>query len=372
MSQYGALGMATEGASAATILRHFYTGTTVAPYKDDGVIRVNLAHRSSGVQFRTEALASGGGAVSVNLGRSKVYGKAGDVFGLKVSGTKVAVTKNGAAQGAAVPDVVVKWSGTRNPVTTAGDDTKPAALNLVRTGSSFTTSGHRYRYGYVKVVAKTVSGVTRLEVVNVVSLHDEYLLGLAEMPSSWPKAALQAQVIAARSYALVKQAAGKRSACECHVDSGSGPYYDQVFAGYVKETSSYGSSWRAAVKATNATATTSQTVLYQGKPAQAFYSSSTGGRTQNSKDVWGGDCPYLKSVDDRWSTQKKYNPTFASWGPHNRDPEAGRYRVRASRRRPAGPERALRQRCAHARRSRLIQGQDRERSAQAPSSHGCR
>jgi stage II sporulation protein D len=318
MSQYGALGMAKEGAAASTILRHFYTGTTVGAYGDSAGIRVNLAHRTTGVKLKTEAIAAGGGSVSLNLGASKVYGKAGDVFGLKVSGTGLAVTKNGAAQGGAVPEVVVKWSGTRVPGTTPGDDTKSSLVNLVGTNSSFTSAGHRYRYGYVKAIAKTVGGVTRLEVVNVVSLHDEYLRGLAEVPSSWPAAALQAQVIAARSYALVKVAAGKRSACECHVDSGSGPYYDQVFAGYVKETSSYGSSWRAAVNATHKSATTSLTVLYQGKPAQAFYSSSTGGRTQNSKDVWGGDLPYLKSVDDRWSTQAKYNPTFASWGPYNR------------------------------------------------------
>jgi SpoIID/LytB domain protein len=59
-------------------------------------------------------------------------------------------------------------------------------------------------------------------------------------------------------------------------------------------------------------------VLYKGKPAQAFYSSSTGGRTQNVRDVWGSSVPYLVSVDDRWSTQAKYNPTFAAWGPHAR------------------------------------------------------
>lgn len=314
MSQYGALGMASEGRTANEILEHYYTGTKVGAYRDDAKVRVNLAHRAERVRLRTEALASGGGSISFNTGSAKMHGTASDRFSVRVSGTGLAVHKNG-TKALTGSSVVIKWSGTRSLPVTPADDTKAALLNLVSGSTGFGSAGHRFRYGYVKVMARTSGGVTRLEAVNAVSLHDEYLLGIGEMPSSWPAAALQAQVIAARSYALVKVGHGVRSACQCHVDSGRGPYYDQVFSGYAKESGAMGSAWRAAVKATNVSAATSRTVLYAGKPAQAFYSSSTGGRTQDVRDVWGGTLPYLKSVDDHWSSDPRYNPTFASWGP---------------------------------------------------------
>ena len=315
MSQYGALGMATEGASATTILTHYYTGTTIAAYGDSQDIAVSLAHRVTGVKFRTEALQTDGGDVAINLGSSMLYGTAGDEFGLSLSGSKIVVTKNGVKRGSGT-NIVVRWSGTRNPSKTL-NMTRASVLNLVSPTSSFATSGHRYRYGFVRVVARTVGGVTRLEVVNTLRLHDEYLRGIAEVSSSWPAAALQAQVIAARSYALVKYEQGLKAGCQCHVDAGRGPFYDQNFVGYVKESSSFGSAWRAAVTATAVSSTTSKTVLYKGKPAQAFYSSSSGGRTQNVKDVWGTAIPYLVSVDDHWATEAKYNPN-ATWGPYSR------------------------------------------------------
>ena len=316
MSQDGAFGMASEGASATKILTHYYTGTEVAAYRDDQEIAVNLDHRVSKVRVRTEALTAGGGGISMTVGTKKVSGRAGDVFTFTVSGTHVAVTKNATSQGTA-SSVTVKWAGTRHPSSTTLDDSKATVLDLVSGSTAFSSTDHRYRYGDARIVARAQDGVTKLEAVNVLRLGDEYLRGIAEVPSSWPAAALQAQVVAARSYALVKYAGGIKGGCQCHVDSGHGPYYDQVFAGYVKETSAYGSAWRAAVAATVTSSTTGRTVLYKGAPAEAFYSSSTGGRTQNVKDVWGSNVPYLVSVDDHWSTENKYNPN-ASWGPYNR------------------------------------------------------
>ena len=47
--------------------------------------------------------------------------------------------------------MLLKWSGTRNTSKTPNND-RTSVLNLVKTGSAFTTSGHRYRYGYVEIV----------------------------------------------------------------------------------------------------------------------------------------------------------------------------------------------------------------------------
>jgi hypothetical protein len=59
-------------------------------------------------------------------------------------------------------------------------------------------------------------------------------------------------------------------------------------------------------------------VLVGNVPAQTFFFSSTGGRTQNSEDVWSSKVSYLRSVDDRWSVDRKNNPSNASWGPRVR------------------------------------------------------
>ncbi len=141
-------------------------------------------------------------------------------------------------------------------------------------------------------------------------MHEEYLYGIAEVSSSWPDAALQAQVLAARTYALSKIESGVRGACDCHVDDGRGPYSDQVFAGWAKQSGPQGERWVAAVNATHASPNTGMAILYEGSPIRAFYSSSNGGASQASADQWGGDLPYVRSVADPWSLSEE-NPNRA-------------------------------------------------------------
>jgi SpoIID/LytB domain protein len=178
------------------------------------------------------------------------------------------------------------------------------------------SSGHRYRYGTVDI-APTAASPSTLEVVNALRIHDEYLLGISEMSSSWPAAALQAQVLAARSYALSKfGTGGMRAACRCQVDSGKGPYFDQTFAGWAKESGPMGSAWRAAVRSTIASASTGRAVLSGGKPITAFYFSASGGSTQSSQDVWVAALPYVQSVDDHWSMDPSV--PWSQWSPQVR------------------------------------------------------
>ena len=319
MSQYGALGMAREGYSAAQILAHYYTGTTLAPVRDDVALRVNLMHQVTTAAVRTEGLVPGGGRLEIALaGRPVVRAAPRDAFLLTRRAGTVTVTlvpATGARRTiGSGTSLALRWSGTKVP---GGTGTLASVLDLGTSLGALNGSGHRYRYGWVEVTPSTQSA-TGLEVVNVVRLHDEYLLGIGEVPSSWPAAALQAQVIAARSYALAKYGTGAmRGSCRCQVDSGNGPYWDQSFVGYSKETSAGGASWRAAVLATDVTTTTARTVLTAGRPITAYYSAATGGRTQSSKDVWGGALPWAQSVDDHWSLLPTISP-WAQWSPRVR------------------------------------------------------
>ncbi len=299
LSQYGALGMAKEGSTAEQIVTHYYTGTQVAPVPDDVDIRVGLLAQVSSAQLRTEPLGAGGGGLEVQVGANPaVLGSAVDAYTLGVSGSNVTVTKADGTSLGAASNVAVRWSGTRVP---GAAGSVPTLLNVAGPGESFVSAGHRYRYGWLDVSTVKVGNAYKLNVVNPVRLHDEYLLGIAEVQSSWPAAALQAQVLASRSYGLAKLAGGVRSSCNCHVDDGGGPNYDQTFAGWTAQTRAQGQNWIDAVAATAAGPSTGLAILSAGVPITAFYGSSTGGRTESSADVWGGSLPYAVSVDDHWS-----------------------------------------------------------------------
>ncbi|MCX6424520.1 MAG: hypothetical protein NTV96_08255 [Actinobacteria bacterium] len=301
LSQWGAYGMAKEGMDATAIVSHYFSNTEVVAAPDDMDIRVGVLIQVPGAQVRSEVLEAGGGAIEVTVGGTVVVGGPADVFTFTPGEGSVSVQRSldgvitdlGTATNA-----TVHWAGTRAPGTAAGAAT---LLNVTGPKARFTTPGHRYRFGYFDMVPVSTSGGPRLNVVNIVRVHDEYLYGISEVSNSWPAAAMQAQVIAARSYALSKVRHGARKPCACHLDDGDGPYSDQFFTGWAKASSASGNLWVDAVNATHASETTGLAVLYAGVPISAFYTSSTGGLTQASKDAWGGALPFAVSVDDHWS-----------------------------------------------------------------------
>lgn len=143
-------------------------------------------------------------------------------------------------------------------------------------------------------------GKATLTAVNIVSM-EEYLYGVvpSEMSSSWHEEALKAQAVCARSYALVKAGYGGASNAKSGykiVDTTS----SQVYKGYLSES----------VKASKAVdATRGEMVCYKDKVVAAYFSSTSGGRTEASADVWAVDLPYLQSVPDLY----EYNPDRESW-----------------------------------------------------------
>ena len=122
---------------------------------------------------------------------------------------------------------------------------------------------------------------------------EDYLLGIQEVPFSWHEEALKTQVVAARTYLAWTLSRGR---------AGSGATYGfdicatpacQVYGGLDQVEGSGGERWAAAVAATDG-----EVLLYNGAPAQALYSSTTGGRTRDVRDVFGGNgLPYLTAVD---------------------------------------------------------------------------
>lgn len=135
---------------------------------------------------------------------------------------------------------------------------------------------------------------------------DQYLGGIAEVPFSWDDDALAAQAVAARTY-LARTLADGRS------QSGSAFDYDicattacQVYAGVDLIEGPEGDRWRRAVSST-----TDEILLdVNGRPAQAFYSSTSGGRTRSVEDIFTGADPvsYLEAVESPGE-----DSPFAEW-----------------------------------------------------------
>jgi len=123
----------------------------------------------------------------------------------------------------------------------------------------------------------------QLQVVNHVQL-ETYLPSVvgSEMPASWPEAALKAQAVAARTYALKARKPAAPYDVKATVAS-------QVYKGVEAETPS---TW-GAVKATRGMVLTFGNALID-----AVFHSSSGGATESSGDLWSRQEPYLVSVPD--------------------------------------------------------------------------
>jgi SpoIID/LytB domain protein len=122
---------------------------------------------------------------------------------------------------------------------------------------------------------------------------EEYLRGIAEMPRSWPMAALKAQAVAARSYALANLAypdpTGDRLGYDLCATTAC-----QVYAGMRVSAGPYGDRWRAAVRSTEG-----QVLLYKGRPADTLYFSTSNGGTVGNDKVFGTDpLPYLRPITE--------------------------------------------------------------------------
>jgi SpoIID/LytB domain protein len=305
MSQIGARGLALAGDSATAIINYYYPGSEVMPLTDDQILRVNIGHQLTSASLKSDTpgmslqLISGDGTEPQVI--SVLATK--DVVRLSVSGKQVALTTTQlgvTTKLIPIDQLTIRWSGTRY---LAGPD---SVLSL--THSKKTT---RYRYGQIQVkVIKDAKLGNRLAIVNQVRLHDEYLWGISEVPSSWPAAALEAQAIASRSYAMSKVGKIQKS-CDCELFS---TISDQNFAGYAKEVElRWGQFWKAAVIRTSVTETTGLTITRNAAPIRTYFGSSTGGVTETSKNAWGTDVGYTFSVPDPWSMDPKLNPNFHSW-----------------------------------------------------------
>ena len=253
MSQYGAYGYAQHGSSYADILAHYYPGTTLGPAPVSS-IRVLLAE-----------------------GKKRLTLSSDVAFTIRdAAGAKLTVP---AGTLALTPKLLVQTKTLQPPLTVKPGRGGPLTLTRPYRGS---------------LTLDVVDG--KLRAVNVLPL-EQYLAGVvpSEMPSNWAPAALEAQAVAARSYALATRQVG--APFDVYSDTRS-----QMYLGIGAESTAA----TAAVKATKG-----QVVLYDGAVATTYFSSSSGGRTESAADWTGKAVPYLVSVPDPYDDISPYH----NWGP---------------------------------------------------------
>ena len=299
LSQMGARSMALAGQSSEQIIKYYYKDVAIEQRDDSKILRVNIGHLLTTAKISTATKGSQLQIIQGEAGNESVLpvSSLADSISFSIIGSTVSprVTLGKTTQVLTRSRTfTIRWAGTRY---LEGPDT------LISVNHSGVTQ--KLRYGQIQVKAiKTPSGY-RIAMTNSVRLADEYLWGISEMPSFWPVAALEAQAIASRTYALSK-AGIYRSACDCDL---YGSISDQTFLGYAKEIErKFGVVWKDIV-----TRTTGLTITQAGLPITAYFSSSSGGKTELAVNAWGSSRDYTQIVDDPGSLDLALNPRFVTW-----------------------------------------------------------
>ncbi|MGH9945710.1 MAG: SpoIID/LytB domain-containing protein [Pyrinomonadaceae bacterium] len=135
-----------------------------------------------------------------------------------------------------------------------------------------------------------------LTVVNAVPLED-YLLGVVPSELSLPQLEAQkAQAVAARTYAIA------------NIDTFGTKGFDMVPT--VSSQVYKGVSIETAMGTRAVNETRGIVATYNGKPITAYYTSTCGGRTENSENIFDTAEPYLRGVECSLEGRRHFEPFF--------------------------------------------------------------
>lgn len=328
MSQVGAFVQAQQGRSAAEIIAHYYPNAQLIQVDDQVQILVNVALNQTSLQLAAQSISKPQPtslAITTTSGDFSGAVSATEILATAESG-RIKLIVNG-AELAQLSRVEIGWSGL--PAVSSAEP--KSELVLTRADGSRTN----YRFGPLELIAvgNKINAVLKLRV------KDQYLHAVAEMASTWPAAALQAQAIAARSIALTAVNAGIKSNCGCHVNS----FIDQNMRGSERYKLPGYPNWR---KAVNATA--GQVVSVNQQPVAAWFFARSNGMTENSQDIWGSPRPWAISVSDPYSIDELAGPQVRWQVPVTSDQLATLFKlpdvvkVRVIARNPGGSVKTLR------------------------------
>ncbi len=257
---------------------------TMAPVVLVGLFRADEVTLTCQSQFQVDSL----GATLTFPAGSKVRFKASGNRVLREAGT-------GGAEAVLEGTVQVK---------PASESTAAFMIVESHSGADCPTAGNSFA-GSMLIMAED----GRLCVANLVDV-ESYVRSVVscEMPDGWPAEALKAQAVAVRSYLAYKTRMTKTPgfnlpdyASYSRLTPGNIGIWanDQVYKGVSAQKAN-------AVEAANRTR--GQILTYNGLPAAAYFHSAAEGMTEDVRNVWGGNVPYLVSV-----VEDPYESPYHSW-----------------------------------------------------------
>lgn len=161
----------------------------------------------------------------------------------------------------------------------------------------------------IKYMSNTIIRVKRISTGNIDSIpFEEYIVGVlaGEMPIYFDKEAFKAQAVAARSYVLKKMEQNKEQDYDV-VDT----VMNQVYL----DDATLKEKWKDKYEEKNnkikqaIVETKGEYMTYNNEVIEAFFFSTSTGKTENSGEVFQTQLPYLKSVDSAWD--EEVSPVFS-------------------------------------------------------------
>lgn len=297
MSQYGARGRALAGQDAATILAHYYQDTTLSAIDPATRIRVLVLARWAATD--TQPL--------------EIYGRVRPwtIDGLDATFPPDARLRLSRMTAGPVASWRLVVDATDGSILYDGPPPPDLVIRGATDDGRLQVSSKATRFNLYRGLLHVVAGPTtsRVSVVNDLTL-EQYLGGVVpvEMPSTWAAAALQAQAVAARSFAA-RRLRPLTSFYDVPDDSTS-----QIYRGALAERS----TTDAAI-----VATAGQVLMSGPSIANALFHSTGGGATESNENVyttWSGrkvarPVSYLRGSSDRTVDGIAYDAgaPYATW-----------------------------------------------------------
>ena len=307
MSQWGAYGLATLGWTYDDILAHYYRGTSLDDLGNPN-IWVNLEEKFTSrtlTVLNTNPDVQGVDVV-ITGSSGQVNAEPGNTISLAPHGTSgCVVTVNPGGQ------TVTDTSGCAIDMTWDGHATNPSTKIYIH--GCFNTDWNAS--GSPQVPCQYARGELHLRrgagglYLSAEMPMEDYVKGISEIPYTWHAEVQKAQAVAARSFAEYQRRVRtpSTSGCWCHVRDTTS---DQRYVGW-------GHSNRGPwVNGVNSTARRMLTHAASSRTViKAYYSSSSGGRTEHGHVVGfaSGPVEWLTSVSDARAVDGTVPNPNASW-----------------------------------------------------------
>ena len=282
MSQYGAHGRAAAGHSYSQILNFYYPGSTLSTQSvplNDLRIYLRLASLTTYTPYGNASVQVDNQVLTTVSPRSAIS--------VRLSGNNWHISV-----------------GNTSYCPAAGCTGSRVHLNFA-TGSSIYVQamGRSYQHGRITLSKHNAS--TYRIVLDSIGMED-YLRGIAEMPTDWSVEAQKVQAVAARSYAYAvvynrRNDPSWRLPFDLYASTN-----DQNYIGDTRENNPNSGSWFTAISSTS-----NQVLLYNGAHVVAHYGSSNGGyMSEDTFRSLANRKPYLRAAPDPYDS---YTNPFATW-----------------------------------------------------------